>query len=50
MVFGRRNYDRPKLETSHEQLLRAEPAGPTIFVISVPNMSSNLIKIYMDGF
>ena len=27
-----------------------QPAGPTVFVISVPNMSSNIIKIYMDGF
>ena len=25
-------------------------AGPTIFVISGPNMSSNIIKIYMDEF
>ena len=25
-------------------------AGPTIFVISEPNMSSNIIKPYMDGF
>ena len=50
MEFGRRNYDYPKLEASHEQWLRATPAGPTIFVISRPNMSSNIIKLYMDGF
>ena len=25
-------------------------AGPTVFVISGPNLSSNIIKIYMNGF
>ena len=25
-----------------------QPVGPTIFVISGPNMSSNIIKLYMD--
>ena len=47
--FGRRNYDRPKLEASHEQWLR-ETSRPTVFMISGPNMSSNIIKVYMDGF
>ena len=27
-----------------------QPAGPTFFVISGPNMSSNIIKLYMDEF
>ena len=27
-----------------------QPVGPTVFVISGPNMSSNIIKIYMYGF
>ena len=27
-----------------------QPSGPTVFVISGPNMSFNIIKIYMDGF
>ena len=27
-----------------------QPAWPTVFVISEPNMSSNIIKLYMDGF
>ena len=27
-----------------------QPAGPTIFVIYGPNMSSKIIKLYMDGF
>ena len=27
-----------------------QPIGPTIFVISGPNMSSNIINMYMDGF
>ena len=27
-----------------------QPAGPTFFVISEPNMSLNNIKIYMDRF
>ena len=27
-----------------------QPAGPTIFVIYRPNMSSNIINLYMDGF
>ena len=27
-----------------------QPVGPTIFVIVGPNMSSNIIKLYMDGF
>ena len=27
-----------------------QPAGPTIFMISRSNMSSNIIKLYMDGF
>ena len=26
-----------------------QPAGPIVFV-SGPNMSSNIIKLYMDGF
>ena len=25
-------------------------AGPTVFMISGPNMSSNIIKLYMDRF
>ena len=25
-------------------------AGPTIFMLSGPNTSSNIIKLYMDGF
>ena len=25
-------------------------AEPTVFVISGPNMSSNIINLYMDGF
>ena len=29
--FGQRNYDRSKLEASHEQWLRATPLGPIIF-------------------
>ena len=27
-----------------------QQAGPTVFMISGPNMSSNIIKIYMDRF
>ena len=27
-----------------------QPAGPTIFVISRPNMSSNIIKLYMIDY
>ena len=27
-----------------------QPAGPTVFVISGLNMSSNIIKLYMNGF
>ena len=27
-----------------------QPTWHTIFVISGPNMSSNIIKLYMDGF
>ena len=27
-----------------------QPAGPTVFVISGPNMSSNIIKLYIYGF
>ena len=27
-----------------------QPVGPTVFMISVLNMSSNIIKLYMDGF
>ena len=29
--FGQINYDRPKLEASYEQWLRATPAWPTVF-------------------
>ena len=27
-----------------------QPVGPTVFVISGPNMNSNIIKLYMDGY
>ena len=27
-----------------------QPVGPTVFVISRSNMSSNIIKLYIDGF
>ena len=27
-----------------------QPAGPTVFMIFGPNMSSNIIKLYMDRF
>ena len=27
-----------------------QPAGPTVFVISGPTLSSIIIKLYMDGF
>ena len=27
-----------------------QPAGPTVFMIFGPNLSSNIIKLYMDGF
>ena len=27
-----------------------QPIGPTIFVISGPNMSSNIIKLHISGF
>ena len=27
-----------------------QPEGPTIFVISRPNIGSNIIKIYIDRF
>ena len=27
-----------------------QPTGPTVFVISRPNLISNIIKLYMDGF
>ena len=27
-----------------------QPAGPTVFMISGPNMISNIIKLYMDRF
>ena len=33
------------MNSDYEQL-----AGPTVFMIYGPNMSSNIIKIYMDGF
>ena len=31
-------------------ILRVEPTEPTFFMIFGPNMSSNIIKLYMDGF
>ena len=36
---------RLPMNSGYEQLV-----GPIVFVISIPNMSSNIIKIYMDGF
>ena len=27
-----------------------QPAGPIVFMIFGPNMSFNIIKLYMDGF
>ena len=33
------------MNSGYEQLV-----GPTIFMISGPNMSLNIINIYMDGF
>ena len=27
-----------------------QPTGPTVFVICGPNLSSNIIKLYMDEF
>ena len=27
-----------------------QPVEPTIFVISRPNLSSNIIKLYINGF
>ena len=27
-----------------------QPVGPTIFMIYGPNLSSNIIKLYMNGF
>ena len=33
------------MNSGYEQLV-----GPPGFIISGPNMSSNIIKLYMDGF
>ena len=39
-----RNWRLP-MNSGYEQL-----AGPTVFFISGPNLSSNIIKLYMDEF
>ena len=48
--FGRRSYDRPKLEVSYEQLPKQNLQGLLFFVISGLNMTFNIINLYMDRF
>ena len=36
---------RLAMNSGYEQLV-----GPPVFIISGPNMNSNIIKLYMDGF